>query len=54
VRLASRGQREVNDRIEAIEEPGLAGRLRRQGRQLHVQALLAAAALTTLVLLLPG
>jgi len=54
VRLASRGQREVDGRTEMIEDAWLAGQLRRQGREIQVQALLGALALTAVVLLVPS
>jgi hypothetical protein len=39
--------------LEVVEDPEERARLRRQGRRVHVRTLLAAAALTAGVLLLP-
>ena len=54
VRLASRGVRDLDDeQASEIRDDELAGALRRQGRRLHVQALLLAALLTAIVFLTP-
>jgi hypothetical protein len=54
VRLAARGQRETAAGIEPITDPGLVAELRQRAREVYLQSLLVAAALTALVLLLPG
>ena len=54
MRLAARGRRETEGGEEAIGDPFLARALGRQAREVHVESLLVAAALTGLALLLPG
>jgi hypothetical protein len=54
VRLAARGARETDHGTEPVADTWLARELRRQGREIVVQALLAATVLTALTLLLPG
>ena len=54
MRLASRGQRESETGVEAIGDSWLTAQLRRQARELLVEAGLAAALLTGLALMLPG
>ena len=54
MRLAARGARETDQGIEPVTDTWLARELRRQGREILVQALLAATVLTALTLLLPG
>ena len=54
MRLAARGRRETDGGEEAIGDPVLVRALRRQAREVHVESLLVAAALTGLALLLPG
>lgn len=52
--LAARGAREVGRGVEPIADPWLVGQLRRQAREVHVEAILVAALLTGLTLLIPG
>lgn len=54
MRLAARGARETDHGTEPVADTWLARELRRQGREIVVQALLAATVLTALTLLLPG
>jgi hypothetical protein len=54
VRLAARGARETAQGTESVSDAWLAGQLRRQARDVVVQALLAATVLTALTLLVPG
>jgi hypothetical protein len=54
VRLAARGRRETDAGDEPISDPWLVGQLRRRAREVYLQSVLAAAALTALALLLPG
>jgi hypothetical protein len=53
VRLAGRGRRDLDAGEEAIADPGLAARLRRQGRAVQLKAVIIAGALTGLALLIP-
>jgi hypothetical protein len=53
VTLASRGQRQTERGVEAVQDPWLASQLRRQARELLVEASLLAAFLTGVGLLLP-
>jgi len=53
VGLASRGQRDMDGGIEVISDVAELARVRRQGREVHVKSLLLAAALVTLLLLIP-
>lgn len=54
MRLAARGARETEHGPEPVTDTWLARELRRQGRDIVVQSLLAATVLTALTLLLPG
>ena len=54
MRLAARGRRDLDGGEEVVEDPFLLAQLRRQAREVHVEALLAGAALTGLALLIPG
>jgi hypothetical protein len=54
VGLAARGQREGEGGIEKITDSWLMGQLRRQAREVLVEAGLAAGLLTGLTLMLPG
>jgi hypothetical protein len=54
VRLASRGQREVEGAAEPVTDRWLAGQLQRQAREILVEAVLLAALATGLTLMLPG
>jgi hypothetical protein len=53
VRLAARGARETERGVEPVTEAWLSRELRRQARDILVQAGLAATVLTALTLLLP-
>jgi hypothetical protein len=53
VTLASRGRRQTERGEEAIADPWLVGQLRRQARELLVEAVLIAAFLTGVALMLP-
>ena len=53
MRLASRGQRDMDSGVEAIGDPALLGRVRRQAAKVHVQSLLLAVAVTAALLVLP-
>ena len=52
--LASRGRRQTERGEEGIGDPWLVGQLRRQAREVLVEALLIATFLTGVALLLPG
>jgi hypothetical protein len=54
VRLATRGQRETERGVEAIGDAWLVDQLRRQAREVIVEAMLGAALLTGIALMLPG
>jgi len=54
VRLAARGAREVGRGVEPIDDPWLLGQLRRQAREVQVEALLVATLLTGFALMIPG
>jgi hypothetical protein len=54
VGLAARGQRETGTGLQLLDDAWLAGQLRRQARELLVEAGLVAAFLTGVALLLPG
>jgi hypothetical protein len=54
VGLASRGQRETASGLQTLDDLWLAGQLRRQARELLVEAALLATFLTGVALLLPG
>ena len=52
--LAARGQREGERGVEKIDDSWLVRQLRRQAREVLVEAVLAAALLTGITLMLPG
>ena len=52
--LAARGQREGEQGVETVGDSWLALQLRRQAREVLIEAALGAAMLTGLVLMLPG
>ena len=52
--LAARGQREGAHGVEPVGDTWLVAQLRRQAREVLVEAALAAALLTGLALMLPG
>ena len=52
--LAARGQREGERGVEKIEDSWLVKQLRRQAREVLVEAVLAAALLTGITRMLPG
>jgi len=52
--LAALGRREADGGSEVVDDPGLAARLRRQARDIHLQSVLCGVAVTALVLLIPG
>jgi hypothetical protein len=54
VRLAARGQRDLDRGSEAVVDPWLSSQLKRQAREIVIEAVLAAALLTGIVLLFPG
>ena len=54
VRLAARGQRNLDRGSEAVADPWLSTQLRRQAREIVIEAVLAATLLTGIVLLFPG
>jgi len=54
VGLAARGQREGEQGVETVGDSWLARQLRRQAREVLIEAALGAAMLTGLVLMLPG
>ena len=54
MRLAARGRRETDTGDEPIDDPWLVAQLRVQAREIYVQSVLVAAALTAVALLLPG
>jgi len=51
--LASRGSRNLTDKIEKIEDEAELAQVRRQARQVSMKALLVAIPLTLIVLALP-
>jgi hypothetical protein len=53
VRLAARGAREGGSGVEPVGDPDEAARLRRQAREVVLEAAFGALALTGLVLLVP-
>jgi hypothetical protein len=53
VRLASRGQRDMDTGPEQIADPGELAQVRRQARVVHAKAASVAVVLTALSLLLP-
>ena len=52
--LAARGQREGEHGLESVGDLWLLGQLRRQAREVLIEAALGAALLTGIVLMLPG
>jgi hypothetical protein len=54
VRLAARGQRNLDRGSEAVADPWLSTQLKRQAREIVIEAVLAATLLTGIVLLFPG
>jgi hypothetical protein len=54
VRLATRGQRETERGVQTIGDAWLVGQLKRQAREVVIEALLGAALLTGIALMLPG
>ena len=54
VRLAARGQRDLDRGSETVADPWLSTQLKRQAREIVIEAVLAAALLTGVVLLFPG
>ena len=54
VHLAARGQRNLDRGSEAVADPWLLSQLKRQAREVIIEALLAAALLTGIALMLPG
>jgi len=54
VRLAAQGLRESGGTTEKVDDPWLAGQLRRQAREIHIESILAALVITGAILLLPG
>ena len=53
VGLASRSSRNLNDKIEKIEDDAELAQVRRQALKVNIEALLAAIALTVIALVLP-
>ena len=53
VGLASRSSRNLNDKIEKIEDDAELAQVRRQARKVNIDAFLAAIALTVIALVLP-
>ncbi len=54
MRLAARGARETDHGEEPVANPFVVAQLKRQAREIHVESLLVAAALTGLALLIPA
>ena len=54
VRLAAQGQRDLDRGSEAVADPWLRSQLKRQAREVVIEAVLAAAFLTGIALVLPG
>ena len=52
--LAARGQREGEQGVESVGDSWLMRQLRRQAREVLIEAVLGAAMLTGLALMLPG
>ena len=52
--LAVRGQRETESGVQSVGDAWLLGQLRRQAREVLIEAALGAAMLTGIVLMLPG
>jgi len=53
VRLAARGQRDLDGGAEPIGDTWLAGQLKRQAREVHAEALSVALVLTGSILVIP-
>jgi hypothetical protein len=53
VNLAARGQRDMDTGPEAIADPAVLARVRRQSRKVHLQSIMLAALLTAAALLIP-
>jgi hypothetical protein len=54
VRLAAQGQRDLDRGSEAVADPWLMSQLKRQAREVVIEAVLAATFLTGVALVLPG
>ena len=54
MRLAARGRRDMDTGARPIDDHWLISQLKRQAREIHLQAACAAIGLTGLVLLIPG
>ena len=54
MRLAARGRRETEAGDEPITDPWLVSQLRQRAREVYLQAVLLAAALTAVAVLLPA
>ena len=54
VHLAARGRRDLDRGSEAVEDPWLLTQLKRQAREVIIEAVLAAALVTGVTLMLPG
>ena len=54
VHLAARGHRNLDRGSEAVADPWLLSQLKRQAREVMIEAVLAAALLTGIALMLPG
>jgi hypothetical protein len=52
VKLASRGQRDMDDGPEAINDPAERAQVQRQARQVYLESLTTAVALTAVSLLI--
>jgi hypothetical protein len=53
VRLASRGQRDLDQGAQAIDDSAELAQVKSQARKVHMQSLVAAALLTALALAVP-
>ena len=53
MKLAARGQRDMDTGPETIADAAVLAQVRRQARKVHLQSFLLAALLTAVVLLLP-
>jgi hypothetical protein len=54
VRLAARGHRDLDRGSEAVADPWLLNQLKRQAREIIIEAVLAAALVTGIALMIPG
>jgi hypothetical protein len=54
VRLAARGRRDLGGGEDVVADPWMVTQLKRQAREIHVEAVLLGTALTSLALLMPG